>query len=105
MSRSDNLADHHPRGEECSLWYEIYPRKSPKLADEAVGQSSFPNMLGNYGLLEPDILFPHENGLNADEAKLLKKHDILISSTPDTECQMACGEIGCFRDDMQASLV
>ena len=65
---------------------------------------SFPNILEGYGLLGPDILFSHGNGLDAEEAKLLKKHDIFISSTPDTEGQMACGEIGCFRDDMQASL-
>jgi hypothetical protein len=47
------------------------PRKSSKLADETVGQSSFPNMLGDYGLLGPDILFSHANGLDAEEAKLL----------------------------------
>ena len=69
-----------------------------------VGQTSPPSILRDYGLLGPDILFSHANGLDAEEAKLLKKHDIFISSTPDTECQMACGEIGCFRDDMQASL-
>lgn len=61
-------------------------------------------MLEDYGLLGPDILFSHANGLDAEEAKLLRKHDIFISSTPDMECQMTCGEIGCFRDDMQASL-
>jgi hypothetical protein len=49
-------------------------------------------------------LFSHGNGLDAEEAKVLKKHDIFISSTPDTESQMACGEIGCFREDMPASL-
>jgi hypothetical protein len=46
----------------------------------------------------------HANGLDAEETKRLKKHIIFISSNPDTECQMACGEIGCFRGDMQASL-
>ena len=38
------------------------------------------------------------------EAKLLKEHDIFISSTPDTESQMACGSFDCLREDMQASL-
>ena len=68
------------------------------------GQASFPNILNDYGLLGPDILFSHGNGVTAEEAKLLKQHDIFISSTPDTENQMGCGEIECFREDMQASL-
>jgi cytosine/adenosine deaminase-related metal-dependent hydrolase len=68
------------------------------------GQASFTKILDGYGLLGPDILFSHGNGLDAEEAKVLKKHDIFISSTPDTESQMGCGKISCFREDMQASL-
>ncbi len=83
----------------------VYFLRSCKiLLTQMKGQASFPNILESYGLLGPDILFSHGNGLDAEEAKLLKKHDIFISSTPDTESQMAVGEIGCFRDDMQASL-
>ena len=58
-------------------------------------------MLESYGLLGPDLF---ANSTTAEEAKLLKKHDIWISTTPDTENQMGLGAIECFRDDMQASL-
>ena len=61
-------------------------------------------MLESYGLLEPVILFSHANNTTAEEAKLLKKHDIWISTTPDTGDQIGVGAIECFRDDMQASL-
>ena len=53
---------------------------------QTAGQSSLPKILESYGLLGPDILFSHGNGLDAEEASVLKKHNIFIPSTPDTEC-------------------
>ena len=60
------------------------------------GQASLPKTFEGSGLLSPDILFSHGDGLDAEEAKLLQKYAIFISSTPDTEGQMAFGELGCF---------
>ena len=69
-----------------------------------IGYASFPDILQSYGLLGPDILFAHGNGASAEEAQLLKDHDIYISSTPNTESQMACGDPEALRSDMLSSL-
>ena len=47
--------------------------------------------LENAGLLAPDMVMSHANGLHPSDLKALGDHGIFISSTPDTETHMGLG--------------
>ncbi|KAJ6563570.1 hypothetical protein DFH09DRAFT_1158419 [Mycena vulgaris] len=64
------------------------------------GQHSVVNLLDAYGLLKSDILLSHASqALPEDAVQLIAEH-AHISSTPDTELQMAHGAPVCFRTDL-----
>ncbi|KAJ6539893.1 hypothetical protein DFH09DRAFT_1041912 [Mycena vulgaris] len=64
------------------------------------GQHSVVNLLDAYGLLKSDILLSHASqALPEDAVQLIAEH-AHISSTPDTELQMAHGAPVCFRADL-----
>lgn len=67
-----------------------------------IGQHSTIGLLNSYGLLSPDILLSHATGATPADAMALASANAHISSTPDTELQMALGEPVCFRSDLQA---
>jgi cytosine/adenosine deaminase-related metal-dependent hydrolase len=56
------------------------------------GTGSTTNLMSEYGLLDKDIVFSHATGIDEEEKKIIKEKGIYISSTPETECQMALGE-------------
>ncbi|KAJ7706690.1 hypothetical protein B0H17DRAFT_1156326 [Mycena rosella] len=65
-----------------------------------MGQHSLVNLLDSYGLLKDDILLSHANqALPEDAIQLIAEH-AHVSSTPDTELQMAHGAPVCFRPDL-----
>ncbi|KAJ7453209.1 hypothetical protein FB451DRAFT_1100564 [Mycena latifolia] len=65
-----------------------------------MGQHSLVNLLDSYGLLKDDILLSHASqALPEDAVQLIAEH-AHISSTPDTELQMAHGAPVCFRTDL-----
>ncbi|KAJ7138144.1 hypothetical protein C8R44DRAFT_766920 [Mycena epipterygia] len=65
-----------------------------------MGQHSLVSVLDSYGLLKDDILLSHASqALPEDAVQLIAEH-AHISSTPDTELQMAHGAPVCFRPDL-----
>ncbi|KAJ6463664.1 hypothetical protein DFH09DRAFT_1382400 [Mycena vulgaris] len=65
-----------------------------------MGNNSLVALLSSYGLLKDDILFSHANGALPEDAVQLAAANAHISSTPDTELQVALGAPVCFRPDM-----
>ncbi|KAJ7772865.1 hypothetical protein DFH07DRAFT_146220 [Mycena maculata] len=65
-----------------------------------VGQYSVVNILDSYGLLKDDILLSHASQAPPEDAVLLNAEHAHVSSTPDTELQMAHGTPVCFRPDL-----
>ena len=63
---------------------------------------SLPSLLADYGLLRSDIIFSHANQTEARDAGLLHEHGGSISSTPDTELQLALGLPVCFRPSLHS---
>ena len=53
-------------------------------------------MLAKYDLLKPDLVFSHANQANPEDVSLLNEHGCSISSTPDSEMQLALGLPVCF---------
>jgi cytosine/adenosine deaminase-related metal-dependent hydrolase len=51
----------------------------------------FVRQLGEAGLLAPDLLFVHGSSLTDDELAMIARSGAAISSTPETELQMAMG--------------
>ncbi|GAB7353943.1 hypothetical protein MBLNU459_g4547t2 [Dothideomycetes sp. NU459] len=66
----------------------------------AAGGSSLFATLDSYGLLDEHMLLSHCTGMDARDAGLCLDRKAWISSTPDTELQMALGTSVCFRDDL-----
>ncbi|KAJ7772838.1 hypothetical protein DFH07DRAFT_913080 [Mycena maculata] len=64
------------------------------------GQHSVVNILNSYGLLKDDILLSHASQVLPEDAVLLNAEHAHVSSTPDTELQMAHGTPVCFRPDL-----
>lgn len=63
--------------------------------------SSLPELLSKYGLLKSDVLLSHATGGSANDAKLLRDAGAFVSTTPETEGQMALGlpvAFGDFKD-------
>jgi cytosine/adenosine deaminase-related metal-dependent hydrolase len=60
------------------------------------------NLLDSYGILGPDLLIAHATQASHDDAVKLVEANAHISSTPDTELQMALGEPVCFRADLES---
>ncbi|RAL01340.1 Metallo-dependent hydrolase [Aspergillus ibericus CBS 121593] len=60
--------------------------------------NSLVDLLDNYGLLGPDILFSHATHLTTTDAEKLSKAKSWISSTPGSELQMAHGYPVCFQE-------
>ncbi|KAJ6256350.1 5-methylthioadenosine/S-adenosylhomocysteine deaminase [Drechslerella dactyloides] len=56
-----------------------------------VGQQSSVRLMDEQGLAGPDILISHGNQMDDEEAALVRKHGMSISSTPMTELQMGHG--------------
>jgi cytosine/adenosine deaminase-related metal-dependent hydrolase len=56
------------------------------------GTGSTTNLLDEYGLLDRDIVVSHATGIDEGEKRVLKEKGVFVSSTPETECQMALGE-------------
>ncbi len=55
------------------------------------GNTSTTKLLNEYNLLGKDILMSHATGIDDAEKKILYDWGIYVSSTPETECQMAMG--------------
>ena len=55
------------------------------------GDSSTTKLLDDYGLLDKDIVMSHATNIEDDEKEILWHKGIYVSSTPETECQMAMG--------------
>jgi len=53
-----------------------------------------------YGLLGPDILLSHCNGMTPEERSAVLSTGAHISSTPTAEPQMGLGDPICFQDDI-----
>lgn len=53
--------------------------------------------LGKRNLLGPDMVFSHCSALADDELEAVKQNDVKLSSTPDTELQMAMGHPIAFK--------
>lgn len=66
-----------------------------------IGFNSTPQVMSDYGLLRSDVLISHANGAYPKDAELLCAAGAHVSSTPDTEIQMALGMPVAFRPDMQ----
>ncbi|KAH0415886.1 Metallo-dependent hydrolase, partial [Aureobasidium melanogenum] len=60
--------------------------------------SSLPKLINSYGLLDDRFLFSHSNNMTPEEVELCHSKGFWISSTPDTELQMAHGSPVCFDD-------
>ncbi|KAJ7350430.1 hypothetical protein DFH08DRAFT_110095 [Mycena albidolilacea] len=65
-----------------------------------LGRHSLVNILESYGLLKDDILLSHANQAHAEDAVQLVARHAHVSSTPDTELQVALGTPVCFRPDL-----
>ncbi|KAJ6608516.1 hypothetical protein B0H10DRAFT_2067845 [Mycena sp. CBHHK59/15] len=65
------------------------------------GNHSLVGLLASYGLLAPDILLSHATGATSEDAAQIAVAHAHVSSTPDTELQMALGAPVCFRADLQ----
>lgn len=63
---------------------------------------SFPELIDSYGLLDERFLFSHSNNMTPKEIELCHSKKFSISSTPDTELQMAHGSPICFDDEAGA---
>ena len=57
-------------------------------------------MLDSHGILGSDMLIAHATQATPEDAEKLIKARAHISSTPETELQMALGEPTCFRSDL-----
>ncbi|KAF0638928.1 hypothetical protein FPSE5266_06615 [Fusarium pseudograminearum] len=65
------------------------------------GQSRVPKQLSACGLLGPDILLTHGNGMTPEQASLLTSFGTYIVSTPDAEIFMASGaDPVAFKEDL-----
>ncbi|KAJ7490947.1 hypothetical protein FB451DRAFT_1124532 [Mycena latifolia] len=65
------------------------------------GQHSVVALLNSYGLLKDDVLLSHASCALPEDAVQLAAANAHVSTTPDTELQMAHGSLVCFRPDMQ----
>ncbi|KAJ7608175.1 hypothetical protein FB45DRAFT_1067562 [Roridomyces roridus] len=65
-----------------------------------VGEHSVVSIADSYGVLKHDILFSHASQATSEDAALLTATNSHVSSTPDTELQMAHGTPVCFRPDL-----
>ncbi|KAJ7613124.1 hypothetical protein FB45DRAFT_759371 [Roridomyces roridus] len=65
-----------------------------------IGQHSLVSLLNSYGLLSHDFLLSHATQALPEDADLLSAKNAHISSTPDTELQMAHGTPVCLRPDL-----
>ena len=59
--------------------------------NKVFGEASTTSLLQDYNLLGKDLLMSHCNNIDDAEKKILYDAGIYISSTPETECQMAMG--------------
>ncbi|KAJ7142114.1 hypothetical protein C8R43DRAFT_928087 [Mycena crocata] len=73
------------------------PNHFPPSADP---NHSLVGLLSSYGLLKDDILLSHATGAPVEDGPQLEAANAHVSSTPDTELQMAHGFPVCFRPDM-----
>ena len=64
------------------------------------GFASLPELLDSYGLLDERILMSHSTNMTSKEAGLCHSKKFSISSTPDSELQMAHGSPVCFDDEL-----
>jgi cytosine/adenosine deaminase-related metal-dependent hydrolase len=62
---------------------------------------SLVDLLDSYQLLGPDMLIAHATQATSEDAMKLTQAGAHISSTPETELQMALGEPTCFRTDLR----
>lgn len=65
------------------------------------GSHSIVDLIDAHGLLGPDILISHASNLTQSDVEKMNKACAFVSSTPDTELQMALGYPVCFREDMK----
>ncbi|KAK2010259.1 amidohydrolase [Colletotrichum eremochloae] len=76
------------------LYSELRAAKAKVITSHAAAGLAFGNgpsvvqLLNSHGLLGPDILVSHANFPQDGDAELIAKHDVHISSTPNTELQM-----------------
>lgn len=63
-----------------------------------------PELLHDYGLLQPDVILSHACGSTQNELKLLRDAGAFVSCTPPTESQMAHGQLVGFQDGVLGSL-
>ncbi|KAF7337821.1 Metallo-dependent hydrolase [Mycena venus] len=73
---------------------------SHNLTNVGFGAHSWVNLLDSYGLLQGDFLLSHMNQATPEEAAKLVAKGVHISSTPETELQVAIGSPVCFRPDL-----
>ncbi|KAL1963266.1 hypothetical protein VTN77DRAFT_8489 [Rasamsonia byssochlamydoides] len=66
-----------------------------------LGSHSIVDLIDAHGLLGPDILISHATNLTQSDVEKMTKAGAFVSSTPDTELQMALGYPVCFREDMK----
>ncbi|KAK1978473.1 amidohydrolase [Colletotrichum cereale] len=82
------------------LYSELRAAKAKVITSHAAAGLAFGNgpsvvqLLNNHGLLGPDILVSHANFPKDGDAELITKHDVYISSTPNTELQMGWPPVG-----------
>jgi cytosine/adenosine deaminase-related metal-dependent hydrolase len=68
------------------------------------GMASTTKLLEEYGLLGKDILLSHATGIDEADKKILWDKGVYVSSTPETECQMAMGWPIALHKDVHGSL-
>ncbi|GKT44374.1 5-methylthioadenosine/S-adenosylhomocysteine deaminase [Colletotrichum spaethianum] len=82
------------------LYSELRAAKAKVITSHATSGIAFGNgpsavqLLNSHGLLGPDILVSHANFPKDGDAELVAKHDVYVSSTPNTELQMGWPPIG-----------
>ncbi|OHW99641.1 amidohydrolase family protein [Colletotrichum incanum] len=82
------------------LYSELRAAKAKLITSHAAASLAFGNgpsvvqLLNSHGLLGPDILLSHANFPKDGDAELVAKHDVFISSTPNTELQMGSPPVG-----------
>jgi cytosine/adenosine deaminase-related metal-dependent hydrolase len=83
------------------LFVSIPQEELPWLIENAWSAFDAVGPLTKYGLLGPDILLSHCNGMVSEEKSSVLFTGALISSTPTTELQVGLGDPVCFQDDIE----
>ncbi|KAF4992233.1 hypothetical protein FDECE_13785 [Fusarium decemcellulare] len=68
------------------------------------GLQSIPELLKDYGLLQPDVIIGHGTQASASDAKILSDHGVYVAAAPEVEGQFSLGQPLAFRDDVLVSL-